>query len=189
MKNTKKMVALLLALVLMLGCVIGGTIAYLIDKTTTITNTFTSSDVKITLSETAPTDKTAIKMVPGLVIEKNPIVTVAEGSEDCYLFVKVEKENQFDKYMTYGIAGGWTELTTGSGIYWRTAKANDSFAILAGIGTYTNGAVQVIPTIGKTEMTAANAAKPSLSFTAYAIQLNNLPEGATAATAWALING
>ena len=45
----KRTLGLLLALVLALGCVAGGTLAYLTDQTDTITNTFTVGHVKIDL--------------------------------------------------------------------------------------------------------------------------------------------
>ena len=90
-KNSgKKVFAMLLALALVIGCGIGGTIAWLMSNTGTITNTFTSSDLTITLTESKPDNQTA-KMVPGAVIAKDPTVTVKGSSEDCYVFVKIEK--------------------------------------------------------------------------------------------------
>lgn len=109
-----KSMALLLAMVLLVGCAIGGTLAWLTAKTTPVTNTFTTSDINITLAET----KTDFKMVPGWTIDKDPEVTVTKGSEDCWLFVKVdescgvkktETENyNFDDFIAYAIENGWT---------------------------------------------------------------------------------
>ena len=193
MKNTKKMVALLLALVLVLGCAIGGTIAYLMDKTTTITNTFTSSNVSIELNETKPAGKTE-KMVPGLVIEKDPTVTVIANSEKCYLFVKVTKSANFDNFMTYDIREGWNQLKNGDtpveGVYYRevdTSAENQNFPVLAAIGNYGSGAVAVKKEVTKTMMTKDFAA-PTLSFTAYAIQFSHLESVTDAYGAWNLID-
>ena len=50
--NVKKVAAVLLAVVMLVGCSIGATLAYLKMKTAPIVNTFTSSDITITLTET-----------------------------------------------------------------------------------------------------------------------------------------
>ena len=184
MKNTKKMVALLLALTLMLGCVIGGTVAYLIDQTSTIENTFTSSDVSIKLEEDNPTSKTDIKMVPGAEITKDPKVTVLKNSEDCYLFIKVVPNDAVATYLEYEVSDGWTKLDGVDHVYYRTVSASDKdqeFGILVG------DKVTVKNTVTKSQMTE-NFTAPTLSFTAYAIQKNHLKDVSDAAGAWTLIN-
>lgn len=45
----------LLALVLVVGCVAGGTVAWLVATTDTVTNTFTYGKIDITLTETERT--------------------------------------------------------------------------------------------------------------------------------------
>ena len=192
-KNSRKAVVVLLALVLLIGCAVGATIAYLQMKTAPIINTFTSSDVSITLTETKPDGKTA-KMVPGATITKNPKVTVVAGSEACYVFVKVDAANGAvlageetgADYITYAIEDYWTELE--DGVYYcvvnaATAEAGAAFNVLK------DNQVQVLPTVTK-EMMTENFTAPTLTFTAYAIQFNHLPNGesATAADAWALIS-
>lgn len=102
----KRTLALLVALVLVVGCIIGGTLAWLTAKTDAVVNTFTTSDIDVTLTET----EEEYKMVPGYTIHKDPKTTVVKGSEECYLFVKVEKSANFDSYMTYEMADGWTAL-------------------------------------------------------------------------------
>ena len=173
----------LLTLCLMLAVAVvsvGGTIAWLTDKSGTITNTFTESDVDIKLDETVPTNKKA-KMVPGTTIDKDPTVKVMADSEACWVFVKIEKstDKAFDNYMTFSVAEGWTELTTGSGIYYRAVDdtdADQSFAVLK------DNKVSVMSNVTKAmmdELTAANY--PTLTFTAYAIQKDGFT---TAAAAW-----
>ena len=99
----RKSIALLLALVLMIGAV-AGTIAYLTSTTSEVENTFTVGKVKIVLDEakvtkndttgefTADTDKTKrvlaneYKLVmPGDTLPKDPTVTVLNDSADCYV--------------------------------------------------------------------------------------------------------
>ena len=179
--NAKKVLVTLLAAVLLVGCTIGGTLAWLMDTTDAVTNTFTTSDVSITLTESKDLD---LQMVPGGTITKDPVVTVEAGSEDCYLFVKVEESDNFDTYMTYVIADGWIQLkdsnnTAVAGVFYREAKAEDFFPVLE------DNEVKVLETVDKTMMTAANNNAPKLTFTAYAVQKENV---ADALTAWNLIS-
>ena len=46
-----KLVVAMLAVTLLIGCAIGGTVAWLTDKTTAVTNTFTYGDINIELTE------------------------------------------------------------------------------------------------------------------------------------------
>lgn len=158
-----KSMALLLAMVLLVGCAIGSTLAWLTAKTTPVTNTFTTSDIDITLTETERT----YKMVPGWTIEKDPVVTVDADSEDCYLFIKVKKSGgdvsvgdgdakktyTFDSFIAYAIDSGWTQLkngdTTVDGVYYKvidgdedrvTTEGGKKVAVkhhILGTGTYT----------------------------------------------------
>ena len=47
MKNMKRSVALLVAIALLIGCAAGGTMAWLMDKTTAVTNTFVAGNINI----------------------------------------------------------------------------------------------------------------------------------------------
>ena len=156
----------LMALVMVVS--IGGTIAWLTAKTTPVVNTFTAGDINITLAETT----TEYKMVPGNTIAKNPKVTVTTGSENCWLFVKIDKANDLDNFIAYDIADGWTELTTGSGIYYRTVLATDTvreFSVLA------NDQVTVKRDVTKAMLNAlTETTRPKLTFTAYACQKDNI---------------
>ena len=100
MKSAKKaIIAALCAVMLVVGSV-AGTMAYL-TSTDEVVNTFTVGNVAITLDETDVDNSTAdaardkansYKLMPGHSYTKDPIVHVASGSEECYLFVKVVNE-------------------------------------------------------------------------------------------------
>lgn len=81
-----KVFTLILALALTVGCVVGGTVAWLTAQSGTVTNAFTVGDINISLAETTGT---SYKVVPGATQAKDPTVTVASGSEKCYVYVKV----------------------------------------------------------------------------------------------------
>ena len=193
-KHTKSL-ALVLALVLVIGCVAGGTLAWLNAKTEEVKNTFSTSDIGVTLGETINT----YKMVPGWTIAKDPKATVTSGSEDCYLFVKVEKSNNFDTYMDMAIDSQWTALEDQTGVYYikidEDSEKNVAYNVLGeGKVTYENveyawadNQVLVKPTVTEAMMKTAKTSQPTLTFTAYAVQLmkNNTTEF-TAAEAWTL---
>lgn len=163
----------LLALVLVIGCVAGGTVAWLVATSDTVTNTFTYGNINIGLTETTGTN---YKVIPGTVIEKDPKVTVKAGSEACWLFVKVEKVGTFTG-MSYEIADDWTELE--SGVYYRlvdAVTADTSFEVIKG------NEITVSETLTKENIPSA---QPTLKITAYAVQKENIPD---AATAWKAAN-
>lgn len=165
----KKTLTLLVALVLVVGCIVGGTLAWLTAKSDPVVNTFTTSDIDITLTETKGGDKREFKMIPGWTIKKDPKVTVVAGSEDCYLFVKLEKSANFNDYMEYAMADGWMQLTDVDGVYYREVSANtkidQEFYVLE------NNQVTVKGTVTKKMMGTAKTTKPTLTVTAYASQL------------------
>ena len=187
----KKSLALVLALAMIVVCVVGGTLAWLIATTGSVTNTFTYGDINIKLEETdaTVTDGNAtkeFKMIPGYTIDKDPKVTVKAGSEKCFLFVKVEKSTNFDSFMTYDMADGWTALAGVNGVYYRvvdTADMGTAYSVLA------NDRVTVRDTVTKADMNAlTEATQPTLTFTAYACQYNS-SNGThfEAADAWAKV--
>ena len=92
----KKGLAMVLALVLLAVCAVSGTLAWLTAKSEVVTNTFTTSDIKVELKETTGQK---YKMIPGYTISKDPKATVLAGSEECYLFVKLDKSTNFDTYL------------------------------------------------------------------------------------------
>ncbi len=176
----KKTFTLLLALALVLGVAAGSTLAWLTDKTAEVKNTFTTSDVKIELTETT----TDYQMIPGHTIDKDPKVTVLEGSEACWLFVKIEKSENFDQYMTYEVAEGWTALTGVDGVYYRVVEdtaADQEFAVIK------DNTVTVSDEVTKEMMNAlTEATYPTLTFTAYACQYMKDNDNAfEVAEAWA----
>lgn len=180
--STRAFVALL-ALVLVIGCVAGGTVAWLVATTDTVTNTFTYGDINIELTETTGTD---YKIIPGVDIEKDPKVTVEANSEACWLFVKVEETGKFvANKVTYQIADGWTQgdgPNIPANVYYRevaAVTADTSYYVLKGNDTYPNGVVTVSQDLTKSEIPTG---QPTLTFTAYAVQKDGI---ANAETAWA----
>lgn len=174
----------LLALVLVIGCVAGGTVAWLVAKTDTVVNTFTYGNINIALAENTGKD---YKIIPGTNIVKDPKVTVTAGSEACWLFVKVEEVGAISTITTdpvhYAIDTGWAQLKDKdgkdvSGVYYRLVDAVDNdtaFNVLK------DNKIIVSGELTKETINGYAVQQPTLTFTAYAVQKENI---ADAKTAW-----
>lgn len=200
MKNFK-LITLILAVSMLLTGVLGGTIAWLVDKTEPVVNTFTYGDINIDLDET-PTpddddnpDTNEYEMIPGEEITKDPKVTVNTDSKASWLFVKLVKSDNFDDFMEYEIADGWFPLTDDqgnivTGVYFREQTEVTGEDVV--IEVIKDNKVRVKETVTKEMLNAldpegADATYPTLTVTAYAVQRSGfepaISEGATAPTA------
>lgn len=191
----KKTVALVLAMVLVFALAVGGTIAYLTDSTQTIENTFTVGKVEIELKETPNTDTDndgepdvwQAQLIPGKSYDKNPTVSVKDGSEDCWLFVKFDEQGDAAKYIQYtsnlNEESGWTKgdgTDIPENVWYRHVAKTDtlrSFELLADNKVTINGT-----TVTSTSMNLAKDAK--LVYTAYACQYHGMDAG----KAWGEVN-
>lgn len=196
----KKTLITIVATVLVCACIVGGTAAWLMDKTAAVTNTFTVGNISITLTETNPAGGTlnattaaaeaSYTVIPGKTCSKDPLVTVEAGSEACWLFVQITETNNLyngtTKYMTYNVADGWILVDGTTNVYYREVNkvdTNTSFYVLKGDATYANGVVTMNSSVTGTMITALGANKPTIAFSAYAVQ----KEAATSAPgAWDL---
>lgn len=179
-----KIAALIAAIVLVIGCTAGGTVAWLVSKPDPIVNVFTVGNINATLTETAK----AFKIVPGVDIAKDPVATVKAKSEDCYLFVQLTEGNwpnftekdSTTRKVKYEIADGWIELKPLHGVYYREVTKNDtedqSFHVLK------NDKVTVSNTLTKENADAIQkAGTPKLTVAVYAVQKEGM---GSAADAW-----
>lgn len=179
---SSKTFVVMLALVLALGCAVGGTIAWLTKTTDPVINTFTYGNIDITLTETERT----YKIVPGQKIDKDPKVTVVGGSEACWLFVKVEEKDWptftdgSNRKVSYAIdTANWTLVPGETKVYYHkvdatAAQTGVAFNVLAG------DQVTVSDTLTKTEIERVKDTTPTLTFTAYAIQQEGFADVAKA---------
>lgn len=206
MKKAKKIVALLLCAVLLIGASVAGTLAYLTAKTS-VTNTFivgsVSFDATNALDEAIvdeygvvvtgngagrTTNGNRYKLIPGRTYTKDPIIHVGANSEACWLFVKVEN----------GIADIEADATTGDDPYtkiaeqitstqygWTKLDGEDNIYYKEASAT---GASSVdYPVFGefrlKDNATVADYANAKIIVTAYAIQ----KDGLSVTEAWAAL--
>lgn len=210
MRKTRKPLIAGIALALVAALGVGATLAWLTDEES-VTNTFTVGNISITLDEADVNEygqklndqgkvaeagdeladrvvSNEYKMVPGMDYVKDPIVTVDEGSEDCWLFVKVAEEGNAlgeGKFIEWDIGPLWTELEEG---IWYAEYDADANPLVSKYNVITGGEITINENTTKEHMDAfANGtAKPSLAFTAYAVQKAGFD---TAADAWSATFG
>ena len=110
-------------------------------------------------------------MIPGYTITKDPKATVLAGSEECWLFVKIEKSANFNQYLTYEPANGWEPVAEETNVYARkvtTAEIGTAYSVLL------NNQVTVKSDVTEAMMNSLTAANyPTLTITAYASQLHS----------------
>lgn len=181
----KKTLTMVLALALVFALGVGTTLAWLTAETTEVKNTFSTSTIGVELEESKNLD---LQMVPGHTITKDPKAWVTEGSEAAWLFVEVTESANFDTYMTYAIAEGWTVLQA------ETEQADGTKVTVlckevetpgTEYGIIEGNTVTVKPDVTKDMMETAETAQPTLTFKAYVHQLYQ-SNGVKfdAATAW-----
>lgn len=192
-----KLVVAMLAVTLLIGCAIGGTVAWLTANTAPVVNTFTYGDINIdlfehnyvassnTLGTTEVKKVEDYKIIPGVNLPKDPTVRVRGGSEACWLFIKVEQTGTFVRNkVTYSVKtgeNGWTALNNQSGVYYREVDAvtqDTTFNIL------TDNQVTVSEDLTKEDIKDITS-NQVLKFTAYAVQKDGI---STAADAWAKVS-
>ena len=138
-----KIAALIAAIVLVIGCTAGGTVAWLVSKPKPIVNVFTVGNINAELTEEAKTKTETFKIVPGVDIVKDPVATVKANSEDCYLFVQLTEANwpaftfteagSTARKVEYTVADGWTKVE--DDVYYRVVTKKDTdqhFDVLKG---------------------------------------------------------
>ena len=193
MKKSKVLLTLLCAVALVVTSVFG-TLAYL-QSTDVVENTFTVGKVVITLDE-APVDAegnattaarvkaNAYKLMPGHEYDKDPTVHVEAGSENCYVFVKVENgiaaiESKAEGYESIAdqiTANGWTALTGVDGVenvFYKTWKQGDTADLQVFAEFEVDGAA--------TNQQIAQYSSSKIIINAYAVQADGF---GTAAEAW-----
>lgn len=178
-------VVALLVLVLLFGCAAGGTLAWLMTRSSTVTNTFVAGNIgTLTLTETKGNEYI---VTPGVNITKDPEVTFSGNNIAAYVFLQVD-------------AAGWTVTENGTGFTYAIGANQEMCWTLSGWtkvadGVYckevaANAATQTWKVIDGDTITVSseitkdnidNYAK-GLTFTAYAIQKEGF---VSAAEAWA----
>lgn len=182
----KKTIALALVLVMAFGVTMGGTFAYLTSTTDLVTNTFTVGNVNITLDETdvdlygekggdTRVKANEYKLIPGHEYTKDPIIHVAVGSEECWLFVKVVDEiaaiQDATTVANQMAANDWVAVADGVFAYKTKVDARTE---AKNITVFENFKV-------KGDADVAAYAGKTITVQAYAIQADGF---ATAAAAW-----
>lgn len=186
---TIKTLAIICAVALVLSTAVSGTYAWLLTKTEPVVNTFTfgAIDIELTESDSGDGDNdpntNTYELMPGGSVTKDPKVTVIKGSEACWLYVKLDESENFDQFLTYEVAEGWSIVEGQTNVFARSIERIDedkSFEILKDNEVKVKGDVtaQMI-----NELVADTY--PTLELTAYAVQMSE--EIDSAEDGWKLV--
>ena len=168
----KKALIIVVATLLVCTAAICGTLAWLNDSTDSVQNTFVvGENIDIDLDETTGDNYT---VTPGATIAKDPVVTVTNNGDGCWVFVEI-KDNTPD-FISYEIDSAWTAVPGADGVYYIENASETEYPVLK------NNQVVVSSDVDYAQVEAALAQGNTLTFTAYAIQDD---AATTAAAAWA----
>lgn len=202
-KKLRKLLTLVSCAVLLVCVTIGATVAYL-TSTKTVTNTFTVGKVDITLDEakvdeygkpvkvdsedeegnTVQVDAPRVvantyKLVPNHTYTKDPTIHVTTGSEDCWLFVKLENNikdivdtTTIEDQMTTD--DNWTLIDAENNIY----AYKQTVSAEADVKVFSNFKI-------KSDADVSKYTGKTVVITAYAVQADSF---ATAQAAWDAAN-
>ena len=200
-----KVMTLVLAVVLVIGASVAGTLAWLTAQTETVTNTFTSAELfgdngSFTLWEHKAKDddgdgvymlddstevtSNSYSILPGVNIPKDPTVDVVGLEEHAYLYIKVT--STLPEGLTYSIdSENWTALSGYDGVYvysGSNAENNIVKATNAAPKTFT-ATILTDNQIVVADSYSGTSDDIKLSFDAYMVQATG--NGDSAAAAWA----
>lgn len=211
----KKIALVMLAVALIVGATISGTLAWLTATTPAIKNTFVVGNIgTLTLKETdtdpAEGNQYNYTIIPGKNLTKDPKVTYTPVTKtddivpvDVFVFVKIDADGWTVNGASYSITGGtssanvewsvdtanWTavDATTNPGVYYKEVAANES---LTDVSVIKDNMITVSENIVHDDMAGIATAAKDITFTAYAIQKSG-KEGNDfdAKGAWSTLSG
>lgn len=202
MKKKNKALLLTLCAVSLVTASVFGTMAYLTDNKT-VTNTFTVGSVAITMDETdVNTDGTPVegenvdrvtaneyKLLPGHEYQKDPIIHVADNSEDCFLFVKVENEIKDIESTEKGksvadqmTAKGWKVVDGQTNVYVKM-DGNALQIVKGGNEVKVFETLTIDGSVDGTKLAEYKDKNKTITVTAYAVQKDGF-EGKSAKEIW-----
>lgn len=186
--NAKKIVTAGLALVMVAGISVAGTLAYLTAQTTEKINTFTVGDISIELTEPDWTAGTGSeKILPGDEVPKDPTVTVKANSEACYVYVAIDNGLKLDD----GTLAGTLDIDSAN---WNVVKTSGDTTVYRYKEVVDTGAADtVLPDVFTTvtvspSVTSENIGQldgDKITAQAYAHQSQNVEQGVADAAALA----
>ncbi len=203
MKNAKK-IGIVIACLLIACVAVTGTLAWLVAESDELKNTFVPTDIEVEVDETDE-DQT-FDMVPGWNISKDPTVTVTEGSQDCWVFVKLEKSANYDYFLVHAVDSAWTQgngteipadvyylkVTDESGLKGQPLSVLCAGEMEFNSVTYTWGVNELLvrPDVTKDMMNFLTEDNyPTLTVSSKAVQLMKSADTEfTAAEAWAIVD-
>lgn len=142
MKNFKRILVTVVSALLLMAVTVAGTLAYLQATTDAVVNTFTYGKVNfaglgldeakvddhgVEIADAGRVKANEYKLLPGQTYIKDPTVHIEEGSEPCWVFIKVEngiyaiEDAEGNTIKKQILANNWVALEVdenGNGVYY-----------------------------------------------------------------------
>ena len=196
MKAKQKAMILSICAVLLSVATVAGTYALIFDRDALV-NTFVVGMIDIMLEETpdaTPDDRINIyeMILAEQEITKDPRVTVKAGSEDCWVFVKLEKSSGFDLWLEYTVdSRNWILLEDDgtAAVYYYYIPVTDAATDVVLPDILVDNTVRVKSDVTEKMIRTLEAAEiPTLTVTAYAVQWAGFSDPITGPEdAWAVV--
>ena len=160
----KKLIISAITLAVAVTVSVGFTIAYFVSVSGPVVNTFTVGEVEL---ELADSNEDEIQLIPGVTAERTTVVTVLSGSEDCYVYVKIEQPSELRHYVSFELEEGWINLGGIDGVYYRQVSKS---AVNQKYHVFKNDEVAIQSSLTKEKMSQLDRGGYDMKVTAYAIQ-------------------
>lgn len=193
--NKKRILTAAVSLSLVAVVGIGATLAYFTDKTEVATNVFTTGNVNVSLIDQAfkndsdatwtfaenGSGYTYSNIMPGDKLGKNVAVQIEDGSQDCYVAVRVQiKNNNDSEGLTTDMSELYQQVVDASAIHnWLYAETGDSIVLYYPTALTNTSAENIAPlfsylTVPKTWSNEYLTADLNINVQAAAVQAVNL---------------
>ena len=186
LKGNKAAAIISLVCIIALAVSVPKTISYLSASSEKVVNTFAAGAISLKLDEAkvdgngqeaddSRVTENTYKIVPGRTLDKDPTVTVLEGSEVCYVFLYVDDPlslGTYADYFTVDYSSDWIKAaqsgTASIYVYKTTVDASENDVELPAIFT------QIKISINLTSEQAAALEGTEITVKAYAVQTENI---------------
>lgn len=127
-------------------------------------------------------------IIPGgdIVLENAPAVHLDKDSSPCYIFITIDRSDNFDNYLYFSLADGWYKYPDAEGVFFRineekiTSDEGETYQV------FRDNTLQVYRHLTRMDIATLGEDKATISVSATAIMKDATVD--TAAAAWAAIN-
>ncbi len=128
-------------------------------------------------------------IIPGgdIVLENAPTVHLDKDSSPCYIFITVDRSDNFDDYMFFTLGEGWYKHPSEEGVFFMISEETVTADGGVDYPVFLNNTIEVYNHLTRTDIAALGENKVTISVSASAVVKDS--EIDTVAEAWAAVSG